>query len=108
MSNIEIAQAAGIDPSTVCKLSKLQSWRGVSVWLADAFAQACGVDLLRPSSRRDKRLVTKGKMRFLKSATHNQRRMFTRMLQTLREGRCNDAGLERSNHSNATLGDTIA
>jgi hypothetical protein len=108
MSNAEIAQAAGIDPSTVCKLSKLHSWRGVSVWLADAFARACGVDLLSPSYRRDKRLVTQGKMRFLKKASHSQRRMFSRMLRSFGESRRTNAGLERSNHSTAISGDVVA
>ncbi len=110
LSNAEIAKAAGIDASTVCKLSKLQSWSGVSVWLAEAFSKACGVDLLRPeSSRRDKRLIINGSLKFLRRATHQQRRMYSWMLKAFGEDRRNVGGADAcSNQESALSGDMIA
>jgi ribulose 1,5-bisphosphate carboxylase large subunit-like protein len=48
LSHAEIAKLANISKAYVAELSFRDSWKGVSVDVADRFARACGVDLLHP------------------------------------------------------------
>lgn len=43
----ELAEASGLNPRTIKRLSNRTTWDGISVSVAYAFAKACGVDLLR-------------------------------------------------------------
>lgn len=44
----EIAKKSGLSWATVMRYSRLQSWARIPVTKAQAFAKACGHDLLRP------------------------------------------------------------
>lgn len=48
MTITDIAQASGLPRSTVFSISERTTWRGVSPEVADAFASACGIDLMAP------------------------------------------------------------
>lgn len=54
----EIADLSGINARTVKRLSNKTTWDGVRVEVAFAFAKACGVDLMNPSSRISVRKMT--------------------------------------------------
>lgn len=43
----ELAEASGLNPRTIKRLSNKDTWDGISVSVAYTFAKACGVDLLR-------------------------------------------------------------
>lgn len=46
----DIAQRAGLSIPTIMRYSRMKSWASIPVARAEAFATACGHDLLRPSA----------------------------------------------------------
>jgi hypothetical protein len=104
MSNEDIAKAGGLARSTVAKVSRLDSWDSLTLRVIAAFSAGCGIDLLRLSSRRDKRLLSSGRLTFMKRGSSAQRRMFARLLNDLRGGRRETRGALDCNpgQSNAT------
>lgn len=80
MTNEDIAKAGGLSRAAVAKISQLDSWDTVSLRMIDAFARGCGVDLLRPSRRREKRLFARGKFAMFQNSSASQRRMYARIL----------------------------
>lgn len=49
----ELAKTAGMSERTFIRIARKFSWAGVKVGDADAFARACGVDLLRQMKTRN-------------------------------------------------------
>lgn len=83
LSNREIAARSGIPRTTVSTLSKKKNWNGVPIDVVDAFALACGVDLLR--ARRQREYIRRSKMASVKYGRGLQRQYVTALLFSLRE-----------------------
>lgn len=49
LNTMEIAKASGLSVATVKRYARLRSWSTVPIARAQAFASACGHDLLRPN-----------------------------------------------------------
>lgn len=80
MTNDDIAKASGLSRSTVAKLSQMDTWDNVTVATMEEFSRACGINLLAPSRRRDKRLISEGRLSLIKNSSPSQRMMFQRIL----------------------------
>lgn len=79
----EIAARSGLPRSTVCELSKLTTWKSVTVGNAFLFASACGVDLLHP--RRQIEYVKHRMKLSIRKASPIQRKMIQSRFQSLRQ-----------------------
>ena len=103
-TNADIARDGGLARSTVAKISKLDRWDSLSLEIIDAYARGCGVDLLRPNSRRDKRFL-KGRLLMLDRGSASQRRMYGRLLKESFSGgrRQNGEPCFESNRSRNTV-----
>jgi hypothetical protein len=74
----------------VNKINHQRNWLNLKVRDVIAYSEALGINLLAPSSRRDRRLIKAGKLAFMMKASPAQRRMCARLLGEL--GRPYDYG----------------
>lgn len=82
-SHMDIANESGLGKSTVAKFSRLTTWRGMKIEDIDAFASACGVNILAPSKQMFKYLnIKKG---YLNNGHPDQRRMYQNIFQLRRD-----------------------
>lgn len=77
LSHSDISKISGIPRSSVADLSRLTSWDGIPIDVADRFASACGVNLTRP--RQHLRWLRRAGMIHIKQANAHQRRFFQRL-----------------------------
>lgn len=87
MSHRDLAAVSGLCKSTVAKLSKKQSWKGVSIDVVVRFSAACGVDLRNPKRAVD--FLKNGKKSHILKAGINQRKFFAEIF-SRRESLPND------------------
>lgn len=80
MSHRDIATASGLSKTKVAELSLKRSWEGVPIEQVEAFARACGVDLLRP--KRALEYLRRAKRVHMQNATPAQKEFFQRMFTT--------------------------
>lgn len=83
MSHEDVARRSGLHRATVIRLSHRTTWKGIPPETIDAFCRGCGIDILRPGRRRDKRVIRAGALTLLRKAKPVQRRMLARMLELL-------------------------
>jgi hypothetical protein len=70
----EIAKSSGLSVPTVMRYARMQSWAGIPLARAQAFALACGHDLLRPNKTMKYLSRTAGKKKpFAHLPTHAQK-----------------------------------
>jgi hypothetical protein len=77
MSHEDIARASGLSSARVRQISVLRTWENLPLRTIEAFAAACGVDLLRPG--RIRKFAKQKRLVFLTRATHAQRKMYARL-----------------------------
>lgn len=82
LSHSDIAERAKLPRSTVADLSVKESWEGVPVNVIDAFASACGVDIMRPGQHL--RWLRLGRFGHLSQGNVQQRRFFQRLMSAKR------------------------
>lgn len=80
LSHSDIAKRSNLPRSTVADLSVKESWDGVPVNVIDAFAAACGVDLMLPG--RHLRWLRLGRFGHLSKGNVQQRRFFNRLMKS--------------------------
>jgi hypothetical protein len=79
LSHRDIAQRAGLPRQSVADLSRRLSWEGVPLDVADRFAAACGVNLMKPGNHL--RALREGRLGHLKEGNAQQRRFFARLME---------------------------
>lgn len=77
MSHRDIARASGLSKTKVAELSLKRSWEGVAIEDVDAFARACGVDLM--NKKRVAEYIRHAKRVHLQNATPVQKKFFERL-----------------------------
>lgn len=82
LSHSDIAERANLPRSTVADLSVKESWEGVPLNVVDAFASACGVNLMRPSKHLA--WLRLGRFGHLSKGNVQQRRFFARLMSSKR------------------------
>ncbi len=78
MTTEEISKASGLSVGAVSEISRRKNWNGMRIEVIVAFAEACGVNLLKPE--RHIRYMQNRKMAHLSNATHDQRKLFQTLL----------------------------
>lgn len=85
----EIAKEGGISQATVAKLTRMTSWKRLTIGTIEGYIKGCGVDPLDNKQMREcKRLYSRQdrKQKFLANSTADQRRMVNGILQRLISG----------------------
>ena len=77
LSHRDIAIASGISRSYVAKISTRNTWSGIRVDFIERFANACGVDVLKPS--KVKQYWSVSKAYHIKHASKPHRMMFAKI-----------------------------
>lgn len=80
LSHQELATKAGLARSTVAKISRRQTWNGLTIDTIERFSTACGVNLISPASAI--RIIRSRKMPFLRKSPSAQRRFYISLFKT--------------------------
>lgn len=80
LSHDELAHRSGLTKSTISRLSRLTTWRNITLDTVQRFADACGVDLLR--TKTTLRPLRMSRMVFFKNSNAEQRRFYIRIMRT--------------------------
>lgn len=83
LSHSDLAKLSGLPRSSVADISRLTSWEGVPMDVADRFASACGVNLTRPA--RHLTWLRESGMIHIKQADAHQRRFFQRLFDSAKK-----------------------
>jgi hypothetical protein len=77
MSHRDLADASGLSKTKVAELSLRRKWDGVPIDQVEAFARACGVDLM--NTKRVKDFLRRAKRVHLQNANPAQKLFFQRL-----------------------------
>lgn len=83
----EIAQDGGIGQATVAKLTRMTSWKRLTIGTIEGYIKGCGVDPLDGKQMKEcKRLYSRldRKQQFLANSTADQRKMINGILERIR------------------------